>query len=136
MVSIIPDVALARRFLHSLLANPAPQATFGAPRFGNEAFVEYAMKQAPKLGINYRVTHQHDPVPTVPFLAQGYRHTSPAYFITSDTGVTPTISDIVIQEGTSNENPWNGSATVMDKAHDFYFNLIASCFPHTTGIIW
>jgi len=109
--------------------------SFGAPRFGNEAFAEYAMAQAPQLGMNYRVAHQYDPVPTVPMLSSGFRHTSPAYFITTATGVNPTIADIEIQEGTSNQNPWGSSMTIDGQAHDFYFNEISSCFPHN-GILF
>lgn len=113
----------------------ADMATFGGPRFGNEAFAEYAMAQAPKLGTNYRVAHQYDPVPTLPPLVNGFRHTSPAYFITTATGVPPTIADIEIQEGTSNQNPWGSTMTIDGQAHDFYFNEIASCFPHN-GILF
>jgi hypothetical protein len=88
------------------------------------------MAQSPRLGMNYRVAHQYDPVPTMPPLINGFRHTSPAYFITAATGVTPTAADIVIQEGTSSQNPWGSSMTIDGQAHVFYFNAITSCFPH------
>jgi hypothetical protein len=88
------------------------------------------MAQSPQLGMNYRVAHQYDPVPSMPPLMNGFRHTSPAYFIMTATGVTPTMADIEVQEGTSNQNPWGSSLTIDGKAHTFYFNAITSCFPH------
>jgi hypothetical protein len=111
------------------------QTTFGAPRFGNEAFAEYAMSQAPQLGMNNRVAHQYDPVPSTPPLLNGFRHTSPVFFITTATGVTPTSADIVVQDGTSNQNPWGSTMTIDGQAHVFYFSPVTTCFPHD-GLIF
>jgi triacylglycerol lipase len=60
------------------------------------------MNHAPQLGMNFRVTHQNDPVPPVLILSLGFHHASPDYFIASNTGVVPTIAEISIQKGTSN----------------------------------
>ena len=57
--------------------------TYGSPRVGNLAFVNFVSNQA---GGAYRTTHAADVVPRVlnPTLL-GYRHTSPKYWMTQPT---------------------------------------------------
>lgn len=50
--------------------------TYGSPRVGNDAFVNYLMGQK---GSEYRVTHFENLAPTYVPLFLGYRHTFPEY---------------------------------------------------------
>lgn len=47
--------------------------TYGAPRGGNKAFVDYINAKI-KVNFNTRITHARDPVPHLPFLSWGYWH--------------------------------------------------------------
>ncbi|CAM9526756.1 unnamed protein product [Discosporangium mesarthrocarpum] len=49
----------------------APVYTFGAPRLGNGAFAAFAASQGFPM---YRVIHNRDPVPHLPFTSWGYVH--------------------------------------------------------------
>lgn len=78
----------------------APLYIFGAPRVGNAAFATYSAS----LGVPiYRVVHNRDPVPHLPFESWGYAHPPQEVFfdapqtshvVCSDkTGEDPTCSD-------------------------------------------
>ncbi|KAF2674712.1 putative extracellular lipase [Microthyrium microscopicum] len=108
----------------------ADMVTFGAPRVGNEAYVNYTMAQTPALGTNYRVTHTLDPVPNEPSLNSGYLHISPSYFITAvgTAAVGPTDVEYVV--GTDVEYESGSTSTEQTVAHDNYMGLpISTCYP-------
>jgi hypothetical protein len=91
------------------------------------------MAQEPKQGINYRVIHKGDPVANAPSMSSGYAHISPNYYIQSDNSVAPTPDQIIIQTGTSFDEP-DTSLSGGQAAHDFYFNKISSCYPSACEI--
>ncbi|RAH46203.1 lipase family protein [Aspergillus brunneoviolaceus CBS 621.78] len=98
---------------------------FGQPRIGNLALADYITDQTK--GSNYRVTHTDDIVPKLPPKLLGYHHFSPEYWITSDTDVTVTTSDIT--EVTGVDSTAGNDGTLLDSvsAHKFYFEYISAC---------
>jgi alpha-beta hydrolase superfamily lysophospholipase len=107
--------------------------TFGAPRVGNEAYVQTLMAQAPKYGRNYRFVHKGDPIPSIPWASMGYRHPGPEYVISSDTqqGVTP--ADIEVratddEDGDSTPGLFENGFQDSWKAHTWYFNAVTVCY--------
>jgi hypothetical protein len=107
--------------------------SYGSPRVGNEAFATFATNQAG--GSNYRVTHLDDPVPRLPGLFLGYRHTSPEYWL-SDGAATQNAyqaSDIRVCTGYANVacNAAQGGLDVA--AHGHYFTTIGGCGPAAGG---
>jgi hypothetical protein len=116
------------------------QGTFGAPRVGTEAMAKLMSRQDPAQGRNFRVTHKLDPVPSLPWLAAGYRHITPAYYITTDNTAVPTAQDFVMQTGTTFENPIGLNLTEDGLAHVHYFDHISGCYANASaaagGIPW
>ncbi|KAK8855484.1 triacylglycerol lipase precursor [Apiospora arundinis] len=105
--------------------------TYGSPRVGNRAFVDFVTKQP---GLEYRVTHLADPVPRLPPIFANYRHTSPEYWLstgTSDT-VNYTAADIKVCEGYANLKCNSGQLGLDIDAHGHYFGNIATCGPDGT----
>ncbi|TDZ39974.1 Mono- and diacylglycerol lipase [Colletotrichum spinosum] len=105
---------------------PTDVYTYGSPRVGNDAFVNFVTKQA---GGEYRVTHIDDPVPRLPPIFLGYRHTSPEYWLS--TGTTTTIDfavgDIKICEGDANTSCNGGTFGLNVDAHKYYFSKTSAC---------
>jgi hypothetical protein len=108
------------------------QFTFGQPRPGNQAFVNFIQAQ----GQNYRITHTSDIVPKLPpndFLSEHllgeYKHTVPEYWISD--GLGNNLNNIVKFENVStlwNEgNAGTGLLKINAVAHVGYFqpNIIA-----------
>lgn len=103
--------------------------TFGSPRVGNSAFADFVSAQA---GSEIRVTHVDDPVPRLPPLLFGYRHTSPEYWLSTGSGTTTAygVSDVKVCEGNANTNCNAGTTPGLDiNAHLNYFVPIAGCSP-------
>lgn len=99
---------------------------YGSPRVGNDALVEFVTAQA---GSEMRVTHLDDPVPRLPPIFIGYRHTSPEYWLSDGTANTTeyTAQDIKVCEGFANTD-CNGGTTGLDgDAHVYYFEHISGC---------
>ncbi|KAK7749772.1 hypothetical protein SLS53_000351 [Cytospora paraplurivora] len=98
--------------------------TYGSPRVGNLAFVEYVNSQA---GAEYRVTHYDDPVPRLPPMSLfGYFHTSPELWLASgpDTENDYTISEIDICLGHYNTSCNAGTVGLDVEAHRHYFQYV------------
>ncbi|KAF2664693.1 alpha/beta-hydrolase [Microthyrium microscopicum] len=106
--------------------------TFGSPRVGNGAYVDYIQSQ--NRGQNMRVVHADDNVPNSPDSQDSfngfYRHLSPSYFISTATSVTPTANDVTMR-ATPADFIETLTAGVGDgyynRAHNFYINGIADC---------
>lgn len=78
-------------------------------------------------GSYWRVTHENDLVPRVPPESAGFSHSSPEYWITSDSDVTPTTSDIQEIDGIDSNDGNAGEAIPSISAHKFYFIEISAC---------
>ncbi|RAL08914.1 lipase family protein [Aspergillus homomorphus CBS 101889] len=98
---------------------------FGQPRIGNLALADYITNQ--NKGSNYRVTHEDDIVPKLPPKLLGYHHFSPEYWITSDSGVTVTTSDITEVVGVDSKSGNDGTLLDSVSAHRYYFGYISKC---------
>jgi len=100
--------------------------TYGSPRVFNKIGADFVTAQA---GGDYRVTHFDDPVPRLPPLLIGYRHTSPEYWLSGGNATTNTypISSIEICTGDANVT-CNAQYDDFDvNAHLHYFEYISNC---------
>ncbi|WQF79560.1 Putative fungal lipase-like domain, alpha/Beta hydrolase [Colletotrichum destructivum] len=100
--------------------------TYGSPRVGNDAFVNFVTVQA---GAEYRITHVDDPVPRLPPILFGYRHTSPEYWLStgSATTIDYDISDIKVCEGDASTKCNGGTFGLNVDAHKYYFRRTGAC---------
>ncbi|KAI5461632.1 Alpha/Beta hydrolase protein [Mariannaea sp. PMI_226] len=106
--------------------------TYGSPRVGNDYFANFVTSQA---GAEYRVTHLDDPVPRLPPILFGYRHTSPEYWLSTGGPLTTTfaLSDIEVCSGIANVD-CNAATIGLDIiAHLYYFQDASAC---NTGFTW
>jgi len=122
---------------------PCDIYTFGSPRvsdplcnilytqadqrkIGNNAFANYVTAQA---GSEFRVTHLADPVPKLPPILLGFRHTSPEYWLSTGNATTNeyTVSDIKVCEGTANVRCNAGTLGFEVEAHVNYLGPISTC---------
>lgn len=85
-------------------------------------------------GGTYRVTHFDDPVPRLPPILLGYRHTSPEYWLSDGTSTTTdyTINDVEVCPGDANINCNAGESGFDTTAHKYYFEAISACAPDLT----
>lgn len=101
--------------------------TFGSPRVGNMAFVEFVSAQE---GNEYRMTHLDDPIPRLPGHQFGYYHTNVEYWLSDGTTTTVNYnaSDVVICTGFYNTT-CNGQGIIStnEKAHSYYLRHISVC---------
>lgn len=98
---------------------------------GNAAFADYVTSQA---GGTYRVTHLDDPIPRLPPILLGYRHTSPEYWLSDGLPTTTnyTINDVKVCVGDANVS-CNAATTGFDiVSHLNYFETISACAPDLT----
>lgn len=105
--------------------------TFGSPRTGNGAFVEFLSDTTQ--GRAFRVTHTDDPFPRLPpnsWLLGSYRHVEPEYWVTraNDTELA-TVEQVSVCEGTNNDDCNSGTDGFDTAAHLDYFGGIADCAP-------
>ncbi|KAL2157625.1 hypothetical protein VTH06DRAFT_6004 [Thermothelomyces fergusii] len=98
--------------------------TYGSPRVGNEAFVDFVTRQA---GAEYRVTHADDPVPRLPPTIFNYRHTSPEYWIDPDDKDVLIVDEIKVCTGYANTNCNGGTGGLDTSAHSWYFQNLGGC---------
>ena len=102
--------------------------SYGSPRVGNLDTVDFLSKQSTK---SHRVTAMDDPVPRLPPILLGYKHTSPEYWIHSNPD-SPGPDDVNMLEGYTNNkgvnqfSSFNGFDLV---AHNHYFGYISGCDP-------
>lgn len=93
--------------------------TYGSPRVGNEALAKFISAS----GANFRVTHLNDPIPRLPPLTIGYRHSEPEYNIfRGDYPIGP--NDIKVYSGTVNfegNTGFGGVFSFNTTAHRQYF---------------
>ncbi|CAM9335469.1 unnamed protein product [Pylaiella littoralis] len=77
----------------------APLYIFGSPRVGNEMFARFSVSHGVPI---FRVVHNHDPVPHLPFEVWGYRHppteiffdaNQTSFVVCNDTGEDLSCSD-------------------------------------------
>lgn len=102
--------------------------TYGAPRVGNQAFVDYVMAQG---GAQYRVTHHDDLAPTYVPLFKGYRHTFPEYWLEQgpSTRTEYAIPDIKVCTGTRQRQCNSAKLNLDIISHLYYFDYTLRCFP-------
>ncbi|WYZ38561.1 hypothetical protein EsH8_III_000475 [Colletotrichum jinshuiense] len=100
--------------------------TYGSPRVGNDAFTKFVTDQA---GAEYRVTHVDDPVPRLPPILFGYRHTSPEYWLSTGNATTVdyTVADIKICEGDASTKCNGGTFGLNVDAHKYYLQRTGDC---------
>lgn len=79
--------------------------------------------------MNYRIAHVGDPTPSFPLTSGGFRHLSPEYLITSNNEDLPTTEDVIKRETDENGEGLIGTNLIeANKAHDFYFGPISTCY--------
>ncbi|KAI1772836.1 alpha/beta-hydrolase [Hypoxylon cercidicola] len=100
--------------------------TYGSPRVGNEKFVSFVTEQP---GSENRVTHLDDPVPRLPPISIGYRHTSPEYWLSDGKSNTTdyTAADVQVCDGFANVDCNAGTSGLDTDAHVYYFEHISGC---------
>ncbi|GKT84567.1 lipase [Colletotrichum tofieldiae] len=90
---------------------PVDLYTYGSPRVGNDAFVNFVTVQA---GAEYRITHIDDP---------------PEYWLSTGNATTIdyTIADIKVCEGDANTKCNGGTFGLNVDAHKYYFRRTGAC---------
>jgi hypothetical protein len=110
---------------------PVTVYTYGSPRLGNDALVNFidAQTATGNLGKEYRVTHVGDPVPNLPPLLFGYRHTSPELWLSAGSATTTSYKakDVKVCEGTANLKCNAGVLGFDVDAHGYYFRDVGAC---------
>jgi hypothetical protein len=106
--------------------------TYGSPRVGNEAFANFVSAQA---GLEWRITHGDDPVPRLPPIIFGYRHTTPEYWLDGGSlDIDYALDEIVVCAGSANVNCNGGTFGLDILAHLRYLQDVSACAP--IGIFW
>ncbi|TAQ83441.1 hypothetical protein B7494_g8232 [Chlorociboria aeruginascens] len=105
---------------------PCDLYTYGSPRVGNDILADFVTAQQ---GVTARTTHLDDPVPRLPPLLLGYRHTSPEYWLADGTATTTdyNITDVVVCAGDANLGCNGGTGGFDVTAHGYYFYYISGC---------
>ncbi|KAM0283415.1 hypothetical protein ACHAQH_002538 [Verticillium albo-atrum] len=119
---------IAAAYLRAKESIPVTLYTYGSPRVGNDYFANFVSAQA---GAEYRVTHAADPVPRLPPIILGYRHTSVEYWLQGGASdfVDYTVSDIRVCEGIASIS-CNGGILGLDiDAHTYYLQDTSACNP-------
>lgn len=101
--------------------------TYGSPRVGNAALA--AMVTTGGGGKEYRVTHTDDPVPRLPPIVLGYRHTSPEYWLDAGGASNPAVTpaDVRYCAGYCNVGCNGGTLGLDVAAHLWYFQSMTGC---------
>ncbi|KAK0105444.1 hypothetical protein ONS96_004831 [Cadophora gregata f. sp. sojae] len=102
--------------------------SYGSPRVGNAAFASFVTAQE---GVNYRMTHENDPVPQIPPTWIGYEHTSAEYWLANGTATTDVYKkeDVVVCDalGSTDCNAGTGLIPIAGDAHNHYLGVITAC---------
>jgi hypothetical protein len=119
---------LAAAYLRKQLQIPIDLYTYGSPRVGNDAFVNFVVGQA---GSEFRVTHTDDPVPRLPPIVVNFRHTTPEYWLSTGNATTVNYSadQVKVCEGTANTQCNAGTSGLDTDAHGYYFEKLGACAP-------
>lgn len=117
---------LAAAYLRAAAAVALDLYTYGSPRVGNGAFADFITAQP---GLEVRVTHLDDPVPRLPPLLFGYRHTSPEYWLDDGTATTTDygVADVEVCVGDANTQCNAGTGGLDVEAHLYYLGPICGC---------
>ena len=93
---------------------------------GNDAFANFVSSQP---GLEQRVTHLDDPVPKLPPLLFGYRHTSPEYWLSTGEATTTDYqaADVKVCTGSANTGCNAGTLGLDVDAHSYYLGPITGC---------
>jgi pimeloyl-ACP methyl ester carboxylesterase len=121
---------------------PVTTYTYGSPRIGNSALaaaVDAQTKNGGALGAEYRVTHVADPVPRLPPLLFGYRHTSPELWLSVDVAAAAATkaypsAKVKVCEGAMNLSCNGGTFGLDVDAHRLYFGDMGAC--NSAGFKW
>lgn len=101
--------------------------SYGSPRVGNDKFANFVTGQGAG---EYRVTHTDDPVPRLPPIVFGYRHTTPEYWLTSEaTSNNYPLGDIRVCEGIASISCNGGTFGLNIGSHNQYFIGVSACSP-------
>lgn len=103
--------------------------TYGSPRVGNTAFVDFVTRQA---GAEYRITHDDDPVPRLPPMIANYRHVSPEYWIDPGADTVVTVDEVQYCPGYANTDCNAGTDGLDVGDHGWYFGSLSACAPSGT----
>lgn len=105
--------------------------TYGSPRVGNKSFATFLSNQQ---GSEFRITHEDDPIPRLPPIVFGYRHTTPEYWVNNGASESTdyTASDIEVCKGTANVSCNAGTLGLDFDAHRQYFGR-TGCGESTTA---
>jgi hypothetical protein len=120
--------SIAAAYLRKL-SLPVDIYNYGSPRVGNGKFAQFVTDQA---GFEFRVTHVDDPVPRLPPIVFGYRHTSPEYWLSNGDGAKLDYApeEVQVCEGLANIRcNAKPSLTLNTEAHNNYLIPIAACGP-------
>ncbi|OAA52957.1 lipase precursor [Cordyceps fumosorosea ARSEF 2679] len=102
--------------------------TFGTPRVGNEVFAYFANSQRGGL---FRVTHIDDPVPRLPPMIFGYRHSGTEYWLSNGEALQTKYQPAAVEVCRGIENvACNAGTFGFDiLAHFHYLTDISDCAP-------
>lgn len=102
--------------------------TFGAPRAGNDAFANFANSQPGGL---FRMTHIDDPVPRLPPMIFGYRHSGSEYWLSNGGAMQNRyqVSDVKVCPGIANTHCNAGTFGFDILAHLHYLGDTSDCAP-------
>lgn len=104
---------------------PVDIYSYGSPRVGNGVLSDFISNQA---GAEFRITHLDDPVPRLPPIIFGYRHTSPEYWLSvgESTADDYPVNDIRVCPGNANIKCNAGTFGLDVDAHLTYFGPMTS----------
>lgn len=101
--------------------------SYGSPRIGNNNAVIYMSDQST---LSYRITASKDPIPRLPPVPFGYRHTSPEYWIKSNP-LYPMPDEVRVLTGCYNSLGNSGENILIGlDEHRRYFGWMSGCDDH------
>lgn len=103
--------------------------TYGTPRLGNPAFAAWAATSVLPDGKQFRVTHEQDPIPHVPFVKWDYQHIEHELWFNNDlsTGWT-NCSDNATAEDPHCSDRYSFADTLFHISDHFtYLGVASSC---------
>lgn len=107
--------------------------SYGSPRVGNDKFANFVTSQ--RAG-EFRVTHTDDPVPRLPPIVFGYRHTTPEYWLSSEASSNSyPLGDIRVCEGIASISCNGGTFGLNIGSHLQYFIEVSGCSPKALSLM-
>ncbi|KAH6688996.1 Alpha/Beta hydrolase protein [Plectosphaerella plurivora] len=119
---------IAAAYIRKVENTPVDIYSFGSPRAGNDYFANFVTAQA---GAEFRLTHGADPVPRLPPILFGYRHTSPEYWLNGGSATTTdyALNNLKVCEGIVNIGCNGGTLGLDIPAHGYYLADVSACKP-------